>query len=209
VLVGGNSLLTGKPLPTSVTQLLAAIVSRRVRIYDELAAQIRRIQDAGLHLSHLDTHKHTHLAPPVLDAVARLSREFQIPWVRRPFDMPVTAVRGRAPWLKRATSDGLQFLRARFHRVLEENGCLTTDHFAGFQITGRFRTEELVRLIESLPPGLTEFMCHPGKLGSELKRSKTRLKESRVEELQALISAETKHTLDICGVELTDFRITQ
>jgi predicted glycoside hydrolase/deacetylase ChbG (UPF0249 family) len=209
VLVGGKSLVTGKPLPSSVTELLAAIVSRRIRIYDELAAQVRCIFDAGMRPTHLDTHKHTHLAPPVLDAVARLSREFHVPWVRRPFDFPGTAVRGQAPWLKRATSDGLQFLRARIHRVLEANKCLTTDHFAGFQITGRFRTEELVQLIESLPAGLTEFMCHPGKLGSDLQKARTRLKESREQELKALIAPETRKALDVCGVELTDFRIIQ
>ncbi len=44
--------------------------SRRIRIYDELRAQIQRILDAGIRPTHLDTHKHTHLLPPVLDAVA-------------------------------------------------------------------------------------------------------------------------------------------
>ena len=208
VLVGGKSLVTGKLLPGSVTELLTAIMSRRIPIFDELSAQVTALLEAGIRPTHLDTHKHTHLAPPVLDAVVRVSREFRIPWVRRPFDLPLTAVRGTAPWLKRATSDGLRFLRARFHRVLEKNGCLTTDHFAGFQITGRFRTEELVRLIESLPDGLTEFMCHPGKLGPELGKAKTRLKESREAELQALVAAETKHAIDVCGVELTNFRIS-
>ena len=47
----------------------------------------------GYALTHLDTHKHTHLAPPVLQAVARIAEEFGIPWVRRPFDLPITAAR--------------------------------------------------------------------------------------------------------------------
>ena len=56
---------------------------------------------------HLDTHKHTHLAPPVLDAVARLAEEFGIRWVRRPFDFPLNALRGGVPRVKRLTSDAL------------------------------------------------------------------------------------------------------
>ena len=34
---------------------------------------------AGIRPTHLDTHKHTHLAPPVLDAVARLARRVRHP----------------------------------------------------------------------------------------------------------------------------------
>ena len=74
VLIGGRSLLTGKPCPLTVAQLLAALARRQIRVYEELAAQVRRIMDAGIRPTHLDTHKHTHLAPPVLDAVARIGR---------------------------------------------------------------------------------------------------------------------------------------
>ncbi len=206
-LVGGNSVLApDRALPASVAQLLGAIVSRRMPIQEELAAQVNRILAAGIQPSHLDTHKHTHLAPPVLDAVARLSEEFRIPWVRRPFDLPRTAARGAAPWLKRTTSDGLRFLSARFERVLRRHHCRTTDHFAGFQLTGRFRAAELVRLIRSLPPGLTEFMCHPGKCGPALRAARTRLKESRAEELAALTAPEVRHALETAEIELVNFR---
>ena len=164
-------------------QLLAAMAARRIRIYDELSAQVRRILDAGIRLTHLDTHKHTHLAPPVLEAVARIAEESGTRWVRRPFDLPLTAARGGAPWLKRVTSDSLTVVRARFHRVLAEHHCRTTDHFAGFQITGRFQARELVSLIRALPEGSTELMCHPGHATGELRAARTRLKESREREL--------------------------
>jgi hypothetical protein len=49
--------------------------------------------------------------------------------------------------------------------VLQKHGCRTTDHFAGFQITGRFRTAELVDLLDAIPDGSTELMCHPGRCG--------------------------------------------
>ncbi len=206
VLIGGAALAKrGSELPQTVPRLLAAIASRRIRIYDELAAQVRGILDAGLALTHLDTHKHTHLAPPVLDAVARVADEFGIRWVRRPFDLPLTAARGGAPWLKRAISASLGVQRARFHRVLARHRCRTTDHFAGFQITGRFRTRELVALIRALPEGSTELMCHPGRATGELRRARTRLKESREEELSALIAPETRRALAEAGVELVNY----
>jgi predicted glycoside hydrolase/deacetylase ChbG (UPF0249 family) len=210
VLVGGRSLSAANALlPAGVPQLLAAIAARRIRIYEELSAQVRRILDTGLRLSHLDTHKHTHLAPPVLDAVARLAEEFKITWVRRPFDIPLTAARAGATRLTRATSGGLRLLRSRFHRVLATHNCRTTDHFAGFQITGRFRTAELAALIRALPEGSTEFMCHPGRCTDELRSARTRLKESRQEELEALVAAETRRALEESGVELVNYHMLE
>lgn len=206
-LIGGRSLLApNKPLPASVSDLLMAIVSRQIAIYDELAAQVRKIQAAGIVPTHLDTHKHTHLAPWVLDAVARLSQEFGIPWVRRPFDLPITAASGEAPLLKRATSGALETLRGRFHRALSKRSCRTTDHFAGFQLTGRFRTGELVQLIRALPEGSTELMCHPGRCGPSLRNAPTRLKESREEELLALTSPEARQALADSQVQLVNYR---
>src|SRR5439155_22702623 len=107
---------------------------------------------------------------------------------------------------RRATTGGLEFLRSRFHRVLADHGCRTTDHFAGFQLTGRFRTAELVRLIRELPEGTTEFMCHPGRCRDELRRASTRLKESRERELEALIAPETQQALADCGVRRDNYR---
>jgi predicted glycoside hydrolase/deacetylase ChbG (UPF0249 family) len=205
VLVGGKSLLTGKSLPSTVPELLIALARGDIRPYEELGPQIRRILAAGLRPTHLDTHKHTHLAPPVLDAVARLGEEFDIRWVRRPLDFPLHGLRGAVPALKRMTSRSMGLLRHRFHRVLERHGCRTTDHFAGFQITGRFHTAELLALLAALPPGTTELMCHPGRCGEALRAARTRLKESRERELEALTAPETRESLVNNGIELVDY----
>ena len=141
----------------------------------------------------------------MLDAVARLGREFDIRWVRQPFDFPLQALRPSVPHLNRMTSDALGLMRRRFHRVLERHGCRTTDHFAGFQITGRFRTTELVQLLAFLPDGSTELMCHPGYCGEALRAARTRLKESRERELEALTAPETRAALVQNGIELASY----
>jgi predicted glycoside hydrolase/deacetylase ChbG (UPF0249 family) len=205
VLIGGDSVVTGRPLPATVPQLLAALAKREIRPDEELRAQIRKIVDTGIRPTHLDTHKHTHLAPPVLDAVARLGEEFGIAWVRRPFDFPLNALRGAVPLVKRWTSDALGVMRRRFHAVLTRHGCRTTDHFAGFQITGRFRAAELVELLGAIPEGSTELMCHPGRCGPELRQARTRLKESREEELRALVAPEVRAAVERHGIELVGF----
>jgi predicted glycoside hydrolase/deacetylase ChbG (UPF0249 family) len=203
--VGCHLVLVGSPgFPESVAGLIQAIALKRIRIYDALAAQVRKIVDAGIAPTHLDTHKHTHLLPPVLDAVARISEEFRIPWVRRPFDFPLHA--GRIGWSKQAVSRAFGVVRPRFEKVLRRRGCRSTDHFAGFRITGNFDAADLAALIRALPEGSTEFMCHPGRCTDELRAARTRLKESREQELRALIAPGVRSALKENVVELVNYR---
>jgi chitin disaccharide deacetylase len=181
--IGCHLVLVGEPpFPATVAKLMQAVALGRIRIYDELAAQVRRIVNAGLKPTHLDTHKHTHVLPPVLDAVARISEEFGIPWVRHTLVM-----------------------RRRFERVLRLHHCRSTDHFAGFRITGKFDAGVLASLIRSLPEGSTEFMCHPGRCGPELLGARTRLKESRERELLALTSTEVRAAVVEANVQIASF----
>jgi predicted glycoside hydrolase/deacetylase ChbG (UPF0249 family) len=202
--VGVHLVLVGSEgFPPTVAQLIQQIARRRIRIYDELAAQVRKVQSAGIQPTHLDTHKHTHLLPPVLNAVARIAAEFKIPWIRRPFDLPLHG--GSAPWRRQAVSKTLGFARASFHRVLDRYQCRATDHFAGFQITGHYDAAELALLIRQLPEGSTEFMCHPGFCTQELQAARTRLKESRRRELDALTSAEVRNAIEESNVTLVRY----
>ena len=203
--IGVHLVLVGQPpFPMTVAQLIRAVLLGRIRIYEELSAQVRKVLDAGLQPSHLDTHKHTHLLPPVLDAVARISDEFKIPWVRRPFDFPLQP--GGVSWKKRAVSRAFGLVRRRFERVLTRHGCRSTDHFAGFQITGNFDAADVAELIRALPEGSTEFMCHPGICTAELRAARTRLKESREQELRALTAPEVRNALRESAVELVTYR---
>jgi predicted glycoside hydrolase/deacetylase ChbG (UPF0249 family) len=202
VLVQGRSVLDpSRTLPRNIKEFLRALARREVPVYEEISAQVRKIIASGIRPSHLDTHKHTHLLPPVLEAVARAAREFDIAWVRRPFDFGTDA---KAEWTKRAVAMGMRLMRPQFASAL--NGLRTTDHFGGFQITGTLNEDSLAQTLERLPAGLTEFMCHPGKLGPELRGAETRLKESRELELAALLSPGARSVLQRRGIELLNYR---
>jgi chitin disaccharide deacetylase len=202
--IGVHLVLVGGPgQPASVPALMAQLVKGK-DVESEMRGQVRRILDAGLSPSHLDTHKHTHLAPTVLRAVVRISREFDIPWVRKPADFTMPA--HTSPLLKKVVNAGVQFAANRFDGVLQHAGRKFTDHFTGFEVTGRLRTPELLAILRHLPDGLTELMCHPGFLGDELRAAPTRLKESRVMELEALTSPEARAMLEEAGIELTTYR---
>ncbi len=203
--IGVHLVLVGQaPFPPTVAQLACELAFGRIEILDALRAQVRKIKDSGLQPTHLDTHKHTHLLPPVLDAVGRISEEFGIPWVRRPFDLPL-AYRGVSA-AKRVASTAMSLMQGSVDHVLRRHECRFTDHFAGFQITGGYGAAELAALVRELPEGSTEFMCHPAVCGEELRGARTRLKESRERELRALTSPEVLAAVRGAGIELTSFR---
>ncbi len=176
----------GQALPDSPRALVAAVLFRTLNIARELEAQVLRVFEAGIQPTHLDTHKHSHLLPQVAEVVGELSERYRIAWVRRPLPKPILGA--------------LSMARLRRH------GCRMTDHFLGYDLTGRFGAVELESVIRSLPEGLSEFMCHPGRLGGELRQARTRLKESRQRELDALTAPAVKTAVQAAGVQLTGYR---
>jgi predicted glycoside hydrolase/deacetylase ChbG (UPF0249 family) len=73
-------------------------------------------------------------------------------------------------------------------------------------MTGRFGVRELAALIGRLSEGVTEFMCHPGYCTGELRQVRTRLKQSRHIELEALTSPEIREALERANVVLVNYR---
>ncbi len=205
VLVQGCSVVSGDPLPASVAALVRALALRRLDPYSELRAQLEKILAAGVRVTHLDTHKHTHLLPPVLDAVLRLAEEFRVRWVRRPFDLPLPASRRPAPWSVRLARRAMAPLETGFETRLRAAGARCPDQFAGFQWTGRFTASDVIALLRTLPEGITEFMTHPGYCDDELHRARTRLKESREAELRVLVDPLLRQTLNECRIRLASY----
>jgi predicted glycoside hydrolase/deacetylase ChbG (UPF0249 family) len=198
-LIGGEA-LTGGRLPGGFVPLFQALASKKLSPYEEFAAQVRKIRAAGIQPTHLDTHKHTHLLPPVLKAVAQVAREFGIKWVRRPFDFEPS---GRPGATRFVAALLMRTQWGRFERTLA--GCRITDRFMGFALTGQIGPADLEQALRRVPEGFTEFMCHPGFCRDELKAANTRLKESRQRELDALLSPGVRRVVEERGIVLTGF----
>ena len=192
-------LVQGPGLPASVPALLQALALRKIDPHAVFARQISTILKAGLRPTHLDTHKHTHVLPNVLNAVLRVSEEFTIPWIRRPADF---AVDPAAPIGKRRWTRAMRWAARAFDRKLAAAGARRTDHFTGFQLTGRLNIATLAAALSELPEGTTELMCHPGFLGPSLAAAGTRLKESRQQELEALLSFQARAVLKEKDIQL-------
>jgi predicted glycoside hydrolase/deacetylase ChbG (UPF0249 family) len=213
-LVDGVPTLPARHVPTLVTgdgrfrpswrPFIAACLRGHVALHEverELTAQIERLVDAGLPLTHLDAHKHVHAYPPVFAIVARLAVRFGIAAVRVPYERwSASAVVGggsAAPATSRwqALMNAALWPWARHnYRVAARLG-LRIPSFTGRIDTGVLDRQALRRVLRGVGPGVTELMVHPGYADAALRGLPTRLVESRLEEIALLCSMETRALL--------------
>ena len=198
---------------SSLKQFAIAAVRKQIaadEVQREVEAQIRKIQSRGIMLTHLDSHKHTHMFPHILRPLLRAAKACGIRAVRNPFEplrcWPAGMVLG-APklWLRSAGVMAFQMFAAEFRRALKEQGMVSTDGTVGIAVTGLLDQQRLLRILEALPDGTWELVCHPGYSDSDLQAAGTRLTQSREIELSALTSAETKKALADRDIKLISY----
>jgi chitin disaccharide deacetylase len=159
----------------------------RAQIEAETRAQIQFLQQQGVVLTHIDTHKHTHIFPSVLRPVLRAARACGLHAVRNPFE-PAWAVRatGGGPWIRIAQVSALRWLAPVCRRIIAEEGFVTTDGTVAVVGTGILNDVMVRRLLSQLPEGTWELVTHPGYNDADLDRVRTRLRASRDIESAAL-----------------------
>ncbi|MGH9704325.1 MAG: ChbG/HpnK family deacetylase, partial [Candidatus Acidiferrales bacterium] len=157
-------------LPVSLMSLVAQLAGGRILMQEieiEFRAQIEWLRSAGIDPTHLDTHKHTHSIPQVMDAMMRVASETGIRRVRKPYEDAkhgAAAARrnGRGKWKQRTLAAAARRTAPRFGRLARETGVRTPDYFYGIHQTGSLGSEALLEILETLPEGTSELMSHPG-----------------------------------------------
>jgi hopanoid biosynthesis associated protein HpnK len=227
VLIDGEPVLDAKRLPSiahahsngsrfrdGLKSFAARALTGRLdpgEIEAEASAQIRKLQAAGIHVSHVDTHKHTHLFPAILRPLLRAARACAVRAIRNPFGprKPLKSSQLLARptlWTRYAEVRILRTLASKFHDSVNREDFITPDGTLGVVVTGAL-DEKLFRGIAAIiPEGTWEFVCHPGYNDDELKSANTRLRESRETELRILTMPEGRQLLSQQGIELVSYR---
>ena len=177
-------------LIAALSGFVGRLLTGRIRaeeIEAEATAQIQTLQSRGVRVTHVDTHKHTHMFPRTLRPVLRAARACGIHSIRNPFE-PIWAVRATASAgiVRAAQVSILRTLESNWHRVLADEGFATTDGTIGVCGTGALDTATLRRLLDRVPAGTWELVTHPGYNDADLARVRTRLRASRDIERKAL-----------------------
>jgi len=212
VLVDGEPILPAAKIPTlvdektgrfpaSLSAFLIRLFTGRVRaaeIEAEASAQMELLKHAGLTLTHIDTHKHTHMFPPVLEPLLRAARAAGIRAVRNPFE-PEWAVRAtpRASLVRSAEVFALRRLGPFFRRLIAKQAISTPDGTIAVAGTGRFNADTVRSLLAELPEGTWELVTHPGYNDADLDKVRTRLRASRDTERMALKEVRNFPAIDL------------
>jgi len=172
----------------------------------EAVAQMRKVQDAGIRLSHFDTHKHVHLFPTVLRPLLRAARICGVRAVRNPF-APVRPLAYahllRRPhlWKRYTEVKLLRHWSEPFRRAAEAEDIATTDGTFGIVVTGALDIRLFRAIAGNVPEGTWELCCHPGYNDPGLAQVRTRLRSSRDAERETLTSPAARQILSDCGIE--------
>ena len=176
----------------------------------ELVAQVQRFASLAGHLpDHLDCHHFVHLYPPFFQVYADLAAEHGLP-LRVPF--PVEAdfrvALEALPYLEEFPRDLVRGMIVTNSSLLTARRLAHPDHFVGsFFGQGALSLDNLLHLLEALPEGTSELMCHPGYDDPALAGSSYRAERER--ELALLTDPRVRARVDALGIELITFSALQ
>jgi predicted glycoside hydrolase/deacetylase ChbG (UPF0249 family) len=212
------NIVSGTPLTSSGTladrgslrflplgRLALRAFARRINPADvkrELNAQLDKAQamltPLAMRVTHIDSHRHAHCMPGILDVVVMVAASHGIRHVRHPRESVRTLLGRPAPLI----ATGLLRL------LLSDNDRLDDTAFAGFALMGsRTLDRDLPRLLERLPEGTSELMVHPGYDSPELAALDP-YRAAREREVRVLTSPAIRRRLQELGMELTHFGAT-
>ncbi len=201
VLVDGHACAPAENVPTlasrdgrlrsSLVRFVADLQRGHISEIDieaEAIAQISRLQAAGVTVSHVDTHKHTHLFPRVARPLLRAAMRCGVHAIRNPFEQAWSASLTRGALVRKLEVATLRAFQQRFDQLRRASGLASTDGSIGVSATGNLDQETLERLLDAAQGGTWELVCHPGYNDADLDAVQTRLRGTRDVEREALLA---------------------
>jgi predicted glycoside hydrolase/deacetylase ChbG (UPF0249 family) len=183
-----------KTFRPSLSAFLYALLRNQIREEEvalEATAQIQKLQAAGIHITHIDTHKHTHLFSTITRPLLAACEAAAIPAIRNPFEPPCSRHLNHGSLSRRVAMALISRLRPRFaaHPQIRSQRIVTTDGTLAISATGQLNALTLAQILTALPPtGTYELCCHPGYNDPDLDRIATRLRTHRNTEREALLT---------------------
>ena len=163
-----------------------------IELKAEWRAQIEKLLATGATIDHLDSHHHTsYYTEAGFGIMLDLAAEYGAP-LRRP----------RA--LANPDNDRLEFTE----RILRERSAWCPGNFVTDFYDEGATLDNLLKIFNSLPEGVTEIMSHPGYVDEEILRDSA-YNTQRERELAILTDPQARAALEANGVKLATFRSAQ
>ena len=128
--------------------------------------------------------------------------------MRNPFEpiQPALLASKVSLWPRWLGTAMLRTFASDFRRMVGEAGMATTEGAFGVIATGGLNRGLMRCMVERIPQGTWELVCHPGYDDAQLRSMPTRLWASREHELKLLLSPEVRDLLVRNQVELISYR---
>lgn len=170
------------------------IPSAKEELKREIKAQLQLFQETGLPLSHVDGHLHLHTHPLVIKILTELAEEYQIRYIRLPFEELSYTLRcdRTSLLLKIVYSHVFRWLRLSGEKRLSAYKIKCLERVYGLLQTGMMSESYLLGLIPQIKTTSNEIYFHPQSI-----------KEDR--EFQALCSQKVKDMLSSEGFEIVNY----
>ncbi|MCX7872294.1 MAG: hopanoid biosynthesis-associated protein HpnK [Verrucomicrobiae bacterium] len=179
-LVGNDGKFHNSPVKTGFNCYFKKRLRRQLEL--EISAQVKKFQNTGLPLDHLNGHLHFHMQPVVFNIIMENAEQWGIKAIRLtrdPLSLNLKLSKERILGkICEATTFGL--LSAWCRRKLEKKNIKFADQVFGLLQNGHVDPQYLINLIKILPSGITEIYSHPSK-------------KNAVHEFKALIDTEAKN----------------
>jgi predicted glycoside hydrolase/deacetylase ChbG (UPF0249 family) len=209
-LVGGRPVAAAASLPTLTNadggfpahadEFFKAWVRGRIEVSEierEFDAQVARLLAAGLHLDHLNTHRHLGFVPAVGRAMEAVARKHGIPGIRSAVERPTLAwLADPSRGLEASLLTGLAWLTRRQMGALRHG-----PQSWGFVEVGRLDEVRILEILGRMGPGAHELICHPGE-EDDVEVEAGEPPHLRAHELVALTSHKVRRAFERRGVKL-------
>ncbi|MGH7087349.1 MAG: hopanoid biosynthesis-associated protein HpnK, partial [Stellaceae bacterium] len=170
----------------------------------EIRAQFEAFRATGLALDHVNAHRHMQLHPTVAALIFEIGRDYGMRALRIPHEpLPLLRQAG-ASRSERAVALGHAPMAALLRRSARRHGLAINDRLLGLAWTGAMSESRVLRLIDALPPGVSELYLHPAvEQSAALARAMPHYRP--VDELAALLSPAVRRRIEAEGVVLSAY----
>lgn len=165
----------------------------------EWRAQIERfVATAGRAPTHLDSHHHSsYFTEPLFRGMLELAREYGA-------GIRLVIAQGDEENMTGLPTEVLTPIQEYAPRLLKEFKPKTPDIFHASFYDEMATKEELLRLINTIGPGISEIMCHPGYADPILLAGSIYARQ-RESELAVLTDPDIRQAIQERGIELISF----
>lgn len=170
----------------------------------ELKAQVTAFANAlGRAPDHLDAHHFVHLLPPLFEVYLELAQELDRP-VRMPLPRPDEDISQLPELIGHVPNEQLQSIVAADRALLQTRSIRHPDRCVLTFFGSTVSVENLLRLLDELPDGVTELMAHPGLADDQL-RYESSYNAQREVELAVLTDPRVLAAVHERGIQLITF----